>query len=79
MAKYHSWSFFIYRMSLGFTSLRVGKKYYLINDRERHDFLVIERLSDINFKLKDLHTLEIYELYDLVKYGKSKDYELWEF
>ncbi len=72
-------AFFIHtNMSIGFTSLRVGKTYYLINEGERHDFKVIERLSDTNFKLKDLLTLEVYELEDLVRYGKNKDYQLWE-
>ena len=65
-------------MSISFDTIRVGKKYYLINHGERHDFSVIEKIDRQNFKLKDLHTLEIYELEDLVRYGKGKDYELYE-
>lgn len=65
-------------MSISFDTMRVGKKYYLINHGERHDFLVVEKLNKQNFKLKDIYTLEIYELEDLVRFGKGKDYELYE-
>jgi hypothetical protein len=65
-------------MSISFDTIRVGKKYYLINHGERHEFSVVEKINNQNFKLKDLYTLEIYELEDLVRYGKGKDYELYE-
>ncbi len=65
-------------MSISFDTIRVGKKYYLINHGEKHDFIVLSRLSHQNFQVKDLHTLELYELEDLIRYGKGKDYELYE-
>lgn len=65
-------------MALAFDNLRVGKKYYLQNYGEVSEFYVQERLGTDNFKVKDLHTLEIYELQDLVKYGRSDDFDLWE-
>ena len=65
-------------MSISLDTIRVGKKYYLINHGERHDFLVLEKLYNNNCKLKDLYTLELYELNDLLKYGRGKDYELYE-
>ncbi len=65
-------------MSISLDTLRVGKKYYLINYGERHDFSVMEKLNNNNCKLKDLFTLEYYELKDLLKYGRGKDYELWQ-
>ena len=65
-------------MALAFDNLRVGRKYYLRNYGEVSEFYVQERLSTDNFKLKDLYTLEIYELQDLVKYGRSDDFDLWE-
>lgn len=65
-------------MSMSFDALRVGKKYYLRNFGERREFQIQERLSDRNFKIKDLHTLEQYEIQDLVKYGVGKDFELYE-
>lgn len=65
-------------MPLAFDNLRVGKKYHLHNYGETSEFFVQERLSTNNFKVKDLHTLEIYELQDLIKYGRSDDFDLWE-
>jgi len=65
-------------MAISFDTLRVGKKYFLINLGERCDFEVMEKLSNQNFKLKDIHTLEMYELADLIKYGRGKDYDLRE-
>ncbi len=69
-------------MAISFDTLRVGKRYYLINRGERCDFEVMEKINNTNFKLKDIHTLELYELNDLVKYGRGKDYdlrEIWNF
>ena len=43
---------------LSFDVLRVGKKYRLINFRERYEFVIEEILEDRNFKLKDIHTLK---------------------
>ena len=65
-------------MSLAFSSIRVGKKYRLENLGETSEFEVIENLGWKDFKLKDIHTLEKYKMSDLIKYGKGKDYSLWE-
>lgn len=65
-------------MSMSFDSLRVGKTYYLKNFGERFEFRVEERRENKNFLVKDLHTLEHYELKDLIKYGTGKDFELYE-
>jgi len=79
MGKHKLGNFFDYtNMALAFDNLRLGKRYYLSNYGEISEFSVLERLSNNNFKLKDLHTLETYELQDLVKYGRSEDFELWE-
>jgi hypothetical protein len=64
-------------MSISLDTIRVGKRYYLINHGERHEFIVLEKLTNQNFKVKDLYTLEIYELQDLIHLGKGKDYELY--
>ncbi len=65
-------------MSISLDTIRVGKRYYLINHGERYDFIVLEKLYNNNCKLKDLFTLELYELNDLLNYGRGKDYELYE-
>jgi hypothetical protein len=63
---------------MSFESLRVGEQYKLINFSETFEFTVKKKLSEENFILKDIHTLEEYELQDLIKYGKGKDYDLYE-
>ncbi|HVD97772.1 MAG TPA: hypothetical protein VNB90_06170 [Cytophagaceae bacterium] len=65
-------------MPISFDTIRVGKKYYLINHGERYDFVVLSKISGQNYQLKDLHTLEQYQLEDLVRYGRGKDYDLNE-
>jgi len=65
-------------MSISLDTVRVGKKYYLINHGERHEFIVMEKITNQNYKVKDLHTLELYELQDLIYLGKGKDYEFYE-
>jgi len=63
---------------ISFDVLRAGKKYRLVNHGETHDFVIEQILADGDFRVKDLLTLERYELKDLIKYGKGKDYSLEE-
>jgi len=65
-------------MSIAYSSMRVGKKYILTNYGDVSEFEVLESEGRVNFKLKDLHTLELYFLSDLIKFGKGKDFSLWE-
>lgn len=65
-------------MAMSFDNIRVGKKYYLSNYGEESRFVVLEALGNENFKVKDLISMDIYELQDLVKYGTSNDFELLE-
>ncbi|MEM9673216.1 MAG: hypothetical protein ACFB15_28070 [Cyclobacteriaceae bacterium] len=65
-------------MTMSFDNIRVGKKYYLCNYGEESRFEVLEALSDENYRVKDLTSLDIYELHDLVKYGISDDFEIEE-
>ncbi len=65
-------------MTMSFDNIRVGKKYYLCNYGEESRFEVLEALSDENYRVKDLISLDIYELHDLVKYGISDDFEIEE-
>ena len=65
-------------MSISIDTILIGKKYYIINYGERHDFIVLDRISESNFLLKDLATLEHYELQEFIQFGKGKDYELFE-
>jgi hypothetical protein len=63
---------------LSFDSLRVGKKYTLINYGEVHDFMVEYILSNGDFRVKNIHTLERYLLKELITYGKGNDFEILE-
>ena len=63
---------------LSFNALRVGKKYRLVNFGDTYEFEVERMLTNDDFKVKDLHTLERYLLKDTVKFGKGKDFELRE-
>jgi hypothetical protein len=63
---------------LSFDVLRVGKKYYLINFGERFEFEIEKILFASDFKVKDIHTLERYNLKDAFKFGKGADFEIRE-
>lgn len=58
--------------------MRVGESYQLINYGEKRDFKLIEIMSDNNYLVKDLVTLEEFLISDLYKYGKGTDFELNE-
>lgn len=63
---------------LSFEVLRVGKKYRLVNFGDRYEFQIESITSSRDFKVKDLHTLERYTIGDLIKFGKGKDFEIWD-
>jgi hypothetical protein len=63
---------------LSFGTLRAGKKYFLINFGDRYEFQIENILTNGDFKVKDLHTLERYTIKDLIKFGKGKDFEIRE-
>ncbi|MEQ9425832.1 MAG: hypothetical protein RJQ09_15510 [Cyclobacteriaceae bacterium] len=65
-------------MSLALSSLRVGKKYRLTNLGEVAEFQILETIGRSDFYVKDIHTLELFNLSDLTKFGKGTDYSLWE-
>ena len=59
-------------------TIRVGQKYRLINYNEVFEFEVLRKVSEKNFSLKDLHTLEKYQLQELIKFGRGKDFVILE-
>jgi hypothetical protein len=56
--------------------LRTGKKYRLINFGETHDFIIESVIGNGDFKVKDMLTLERYNLKELIRYGKGKDFRI---
>lgn len=65
-------------MAMSFDTLRVGHTYRMRNYDDVREFKIVRRLSDRNFLIQDVVTLEKMELEDLVRYGKGKDYDLDE-
>jgi hypothetical protein len=61
---------------LSFDVLRVGKKYRLVNYGDKYEFEIEKILSNGDFKVKDVHTLERYHLKETIKFGKGKDFEI---
>ncbi|MCC5938785.1 MAG: hypothetical protein JJU34_16005 [Lunatimonas sp.] len=65
-------------MPLALDNLRVGRAYRLVNYGEERTLKVLEKISATNFRVKDLDTLELYELEELLRWGKGRDYDLDE-
>ena len=63
---------------LSFNAMRVGWKYRLVNFGDVYEFEIVKSLGGDNFRLKDLVTLEEYDLHDIVAFGKGKDFEISE-
>jgi len=59
-------------------TLRVGHKYSLINFGEKVDFELIRIENEDDYIIRDLYSLEEYNLKVLIEYGKGKDYDLFE-
>lgn len=56
--------------------LRVGKRYRVINFGDRHDVEIEEKITDGDFRVKDIHTLERYRLSEIYRFGKGNDFEI---
>lgn len=65
-------------MPLALDNLRVGRAYRLVNYGEERKLKVLEKLSATNFRVKDMDTLEQYELDELLRWGKGRDYDIDE-
>jgi len=65
-------------MPLAIDNIRVGRVYKLVNYGEIRFLEAMERTGRENFKMKDLDTLEFYEIEELLRWGKGKDYDLDE-
>jgi hypothetical protein len=61
---------------LSFSSLRVGEKYTLVNYGEEFQFELIEIVSSEEFVLKDVNTMEVYKMSELINLGKGDDLEI---
>ena len=65
-------------MAKSFNNLRVGKKFKLTNFGEVSEFEVMEIMGNGDCRLRDIHTLEHYRLYELIAFGKGEDFDVSE-
>jgi hypothetical protein len=63
---------------LSFDVLRIGKKYRLINYGDRYEFIIERMLANGDFKVKDIHTLEHFNLKEVIAFGKGQDFTIEE-
>ncbi len=63
---------------LSFDVLRVGKRYRLVNYGDTYEFEIERILVNGDFKVKDIHTLERYQLKDTIKFGAGRDFDISE-
>lgn len=61
-----------------FNIIRVGKRYRLVNYGETHEFEILEIFNEENCIVRSLDTLEMYNLSELVQYGKGDDFDFEE-
>ena len=65
-------------MPLALSSLQTGHTYLIRNYDEVVEFQVVDIQADGDIKARHLHTLEIFLLSEITRYGKGKDYDLQE-
>jgi len=65
-------------MAISPDTMRVGKKYRLVNYDHETRFEVLEVLENDDFIIKDLQLLEELNFKDLIRFGKGEDYDLEE-
>ena len=64
-------------MPISVDTVRVGKRYVLINYGEEHTFDVIKAEGKNDFLCKDVLSLEHFLLHELTLYGKGPDYDFY--
>ena len=63
---------------MSFDTIRIGKKYKLINFGESFEFTAERKVGNGDYLLKDIYTLETYQLKELIKFGKGKDFDFYQ-
>ena len=65
-------------MAVSIDTLRIGNRYTLINFGEVTHFELIRISNPNEYMVKDLNSLEVFNMKSLIEYGKGKDYDLFE-
>jgi len=64
-------------MPISIETVRVGKRYCLVNYNEQHEFDVVRAVDNKDFLCKDINSLEYFKLSELTAYGVGKDYDFY--
>ncbi len=64
-------------MPISIDTVRVGKRYRLVNFEETHEFDIVKAVDKNDFLCKDVMSLEYYKLSELTAYGRGKDYDFY--
>lgn len=64
---------------LAFSSLRVREKYSITNHGEVFHLELVRFLSHSDCEFKDIYTLELIKMSEIVSLGKGKDWEIREY
>lgn len=65
-------------MALALSSLQTGHTYIIKNYGEEVEFQVVDIRSDGEVQVRNLHSMDIFLLSEITRYGKGKDYDLRE-
>ena len=65
-------------MPMSIDTLRVGHQYILRNYGESTEFELVRIEHEDDYIIRDLNSLEVFNLKVLIEYGKGKDYDLYE-
>ena len=65
-------------MPLSLDNLQTGRKYLMRNYGEEVEFKVLDVRPHGDHKVRHLHTLEVFSISELTRYGKGDDYDLEE-
>ena len=66
------------KLHASFDTFRTGRKYRVQNYGDKYEFEVLDIIPGGDFKLKDLYTLEVFYLNDIIRYGKGEDFDIDE-
>ena len=66
------------QLHASFNTIRVGQRYRLTNFGDIYTFEVLEMLSNENYIIRSLDTLETFQLNDIVKFGRGQDFNFEE-
>ena len=65
-------------MPLAISSLQTGHRYVIKNFGAEVEFEVVDIRADGDIQARHIHTLDLFLLSEITRYGKSEDFDLEE-